>query len=273
MDDDEQGEFRRSESALRAERRVPFADKCGPLGPMILISDDMRKALKDEFERTGANLTLLCKGISREAGTIRKATVSNWRVGRTTKTRKRHWDQVMAALNALPDQNSNAIMRLTKAAEKQDGYSSPKAPRFERRANLLIPQVDCPLPSKDELKDKMIIPTLHDTQLPEQKAWVVTRSLNAHQCKYPDIYRTIDRDTYEHLHAELDRTRIAPRALLQLFDSAPDDLSSQRIGEWFRLVTRSAEHRFLNWVIEAYALLPDATEKSLFTEAKGDLRD
>ncbi len=123
---------------------------------------------------------------------------------------------------------------------------------------LVLADPNIVMPRKSDLQGRKVFPNLSDERLPHKPDWKPFPAASAQVLGYPDMYRVIDEDTFDRLHAEVRRTRVSPALLVKSFKSTPPSLPARRIGEWMRLVTRSGEIKLINWVLKAYALLPDA---------------
>lgn len=72
----------------------------------ILITDQMRRELESELERTGASLASLIRRKPPELRKFRAMHITHWRVGRANSANKEAWHYVMGALSSLPDRRS-----------------------------------------------------------------------------------------------------------------------------------------------------------------------
>lgn len=73
-------------------------------------------------------------------------------------------------------------------------------------------------------------------------------------------YVPITEALYRHLHAEIRRTRVSPKRLLSVLDDCPKGLTARQVSSWLRGTIQSAEERYLDYLSQQYARLPDAPD-------------
>lgn len=85
------------------------------------------------------------------------------------------------------------------------------------------------------------------------------RSPKARVPSYAGVeYTPISDALYAHFHAEIRRTLVSPKHLLQTLDDCPKGLDHRMVANWLSGNVQSAERRYLDYLYFHYGLLPDA---------------
>lgn len=256
---------KRTPRARRLERRVPQKVK---LSPRAVITDAQRRAMSNELKRAGVRYATVMNLIPPEFASISVQMIKGWISGKIKKARPEHIECILNMLKSFPDKNATFSKAALTASRKARLAPPKKLPQKTRKiSDPMIPKKERVLKTNDErviwpraheVTARRIHPDLTQADWPYQKSWTPMRYMPPRCRAYPNLYEPIDEHLYNRLHAEVRRTCVSPSLLLYIFKSAPSGLPQQRISAWLRLVTRSAETQYLEWVLKAYALLPDS---------------
>ncbi len=262
-------ETEKSARLKRLERRVGVTPKLSRYAP---IAAEKRSTMKLAFHRSGVSYKSLMLLIAREHAGISQQMVSGWISGRTKTARPEHIECVLGILERLADEASlpfsDEALKNSREARLKPHPTPPKAkpkvrviepPTIKKTRTLAIADPRVVTPRKSDIIHRKILPDLTPDRWLVKREWTAIDPKTAQSLRYPEHYRLIDEATYDRLHAELRRTCVSPSLLLNTYRKAPKSLPARRISEWMRLVTRSGEKALIDWVLKAYALLPDAS--------------
>ncbi len=254
----------------RLERRVQVTRTLSPYRP---ISDTERAHIVETLKRTGIRYKTLISLIPSSFSDITMQIVKGWVNGTTKTARPEHIECVTSILAGLPDAadtQSPFSQAALDASHNARVNPSPVPAKPKKTATVIEPEPITKdrklvladpaivMPRKSDLQGPRVFPNLSNERLPRKPKWKSSPTTSPQVLAYPDIYRMIDEETFDCLHAEVQRTRVSPSLMIKRFKSAPPSLPARRISEWMRLVTRSGEIKLIEWVLRAYAILPDA---------------
>ncbi|MEL6667007.1 MAG: hypothetical protein AAFQ24_12810 [Pseudomonadota bacterium] len=126
---------------------------------------------------------------------------------------------------------------------------APKMPDPDRRARTVADTYHDGL--SPDLTEQRIFPPNHRDM---ENHTLPTRLKNMR-------YVVIDDHIYQRLHDERRRTRVSVRRLIKGSANAPPSLKVHTADQWLNGRVLAAEKGLLDWVLDAYALLPDADKK------------
>lgn len=251
----------------RLGRRVPVKRQKNPMQP---ISDVQRKAMRDELKRSSLRYATIMTLIPSEFSGVSLQMIKGWLNGSIAKARPEYWDCIMDVLKGLPDTSAPFSEDVIAASREARFASSQKKVPAKKKRTVIEPKpikktrmlhINDPTvtrPKARELNIRRLFCDLTKESLPDKEPWKPIRNVSSRCRSYPKIYQPIDEKVYDQLHAEIRRTFVSPTLLLSYFESAPSGLPPHRVSEWMRLVTRSGERVYVEWVLAAYALLPEA---------------
>ncbi|MEO1660120.1 MAG: hypothetical protein AAFR51_03970 [Pseudomonadota bacterium] len=220
--------------------------------PLIVITDEMRAQLNTEFERTKATAKILSRLWPSSIRLLHDSVLTRWRNGSAIRARKDQWVQAQICLASLPDANMNPELIAAQERDRQKKRNEPRATQPAKKQRRLVVKERKPCaPSLSDLSPQT---------WPPKPQWTRNDTISA---RYKDtgMYVPVSRSYFLALHREVRRTSISPRKLLSIFDKPPEGLRFNMIGNWLRLTTRSAQPEYLEWVLDAYKLLPDGSQE------------
>ena len=257
----------------------------------VLLSKERLDALLAEKKRTNLGSIALLKNASDVPDGLKASTIDRWLAGQKA-VRKSHYRYVIQRYKSLPDNCANvrrpirdAPGRIQVTAELRKklrtlhgqaplkyldnapcGFNDVKLAHVLSGRNKTIPSefVDYLTALVDlradgiEATNELCKPDLNVQDLPSNpppRRKLAKFNLN----KFPGAeYIVITDSIYRQLHLERRRTLVSHNRLLKFRDDVPQGLRAYTVQQWMLGSTQSAERRYLDYVLAAYAALPDA---------------
>ncbi|KCZ61431.1 hypothetical protein HY36_16815 [Hyphomonas atlantica] len=219
----------------------------------ISFNEDMRVQLIAELQRTQIVISDLVKRLKHERD--RKALahrLTRWKRGTVDTVPEDEWLSVIEYLGTIPD-----AIKSTPSVTPVESQSVEVVRSMPPIAKPAGAQKKAALTNMD---DTRAVPDLALNDVGPAKPRARMKRYRLGESLKRLGYIVISDELYNRLHEERKRTLLSPRRLLASATRPPPDLTSKQVRDWFLGNTLAAEKEHLEWVLNAYADLPDAND-------------
>lgn len=222
----------------------------------VAVTAEMRSILEANFQGPRASISAIRRSLFPElpSGHL-SGLIGRILLHQQKSIREDYWLRLMSYLDQI---DPVELPKPTKKPPKKKPDEKPK----KKSAAPKIPRAPKLASTISAERVRGVKPDLDPNALNAPKKRPKLSSHRLPQRRIDMGYVLIDEVAYEALHAHRRRTCVSIRRLLKGLADTPTDLRVSTVRSWFDGSTLAAESRLLEWVLQAYASLPDAHPKN-----------